>query len=367
MKVAVLGVGRMGQAICYASNKLGFDVVGLDSYGGAAENFRKYISGPDGAFYLLNEEKTFERALGFEKPDVVISSLPYHQTEEVARWCIDNEVRYCDLGGRVDVSHRINEYAKEKASKPVFTDLGLAPGWVNIVAEYGYTQIHTRVDSVKMMVGGLPAAKVNRPLDYAITWSVDGLINEYKDDCEILKNGEIHVVKGMSQKESVDCGVLGKLEAFCTSGGASHTLKSMQGRGVRDCSYKTLRYEGHRDIVRFLIKNQSEECVREAFEKGCKDSGGQADIVLLKVFVDGEKIEWKEDLAVFGDRDGFSAMQKATAFPITSVATLMAEGVFDGDMEQRRDHWIPYPKNLSYSHVPYDKFKERLNLLGLAV
>ena len=68
-----------------------------------------------------------------------------------------------------------------------------------------------------------------------------------------------------------------------------------------------------------------------------------------------------------GTRGGFSAMQKATAFPITSVATLMAEGIFDGDMEQRRDHWIPYPKNLSYSHVPYEKFNERLSLLGLRV
>ena len=367
MKVAVLGVGRMGQAICYAANKLGFDVVGVDSYGGAVENFRKYIDGPSGVFYLLDEEKTLERALTFEKPDVVISSLPYHQTEKAARWCIDNGIRYCDLGGRVDVSHRINDYAAEKATKPVFTDLGLAPGWVNIIAEHGCTQVHTNIDSVKMMVGGLPANKVNRPLDYAITWSVDGLINEYKDDCEILKNGQIVTVKGMSQKESVDCGVLGKLEAFCTSGGASHTLKSMKDKGINDCSYKTLRYKGHRDIVRFLLENQGEDCVREVFEKGCKNPKDEVDIVLLKVFVEGQKLEWKEELAVFGDKEKFSAMQKATAFPITSVATLMAEGVFDGDMEQRRDYWIPYPKNLSYSHVPYEEFTKRLGLLGLSV
>lgn len=367
MKVAVLGVGRMGQAICYAANKLGFDVVGVDSYEGAAESFRKYITGPEGVFYLLDKDKTFERALAFEKPDVVISSLPYHQTEKAAKWCIDNGLRYCDLGGRVDVSRSINEYAKEKASKPVFTDLGLAPGWVNILAEHGCRQLHRNVDSVKMMVGGLPTAKVNHPLDYVITWSIDGLINEYKDDCEVLEGGEIKIVSGMSNLESVDCETLGKLEAFCTSGGASHTTESMKERGVKNCYYKTLRYEGHRDIVRFLIKNQSEECVREAFEKGCKNEDNTGDVVLLKVFVDGEKVEWKEELSVFGEVDGFSAMQKATAFPITSVATLMAEGVFDGDMEQRRNYWTPYPKNLSYSHVPYDKFRERLNLLGLQV
>ena len=72
-------------------------------------------------------------------------------------------------------------------------------------------------------------------------------------------------------------------------------------------------------------------------------------------------------MAIFGELDGFSAMQKATAFPIASVAHLMAEGVFDGDMEQRRDYWIPFPKNLSYSHIPYDKFRDKLTLLGLDV
>jgi len=370
MKVAVLGVGRMGQAICYAANKLGCDVIGADSYEGAASNFRKYISGPEGAFYLLNEEKTFERALIFEKPDVVVSSLPYHQTEEVARWCIENGTRYCDLGGRVDVSRRINEYAKEKAKKPVFTDLGLAPGWANILAEHGCKQLHSPIDSVKMMVGGLPTEKVNHPLDYVVTWSIDGLINEYKDSCEVLMDGEMRIVPGMSHIESVDCPSLGKLEAFCTSGGASHTLQSMKDKGVKNCAYKTLRYEGHRDIVNFLIKNQSEECVREVFEKGCK-GGASNDVVLIKVFVNGEKVQWKEELAILGDApvagelEGFSAMQKATAFPIASMAYLMAEGNFDGDMEQRRNYWIPYPKSLSYSHVPYDKFREKLVLLGL--
>jgi saccharopine dehydrogenase-like NADP-dependent oxidoreductase len=367
MKVAVLGVGRMGQAICYAVKKLGFEVVGVDAYANAAYDFRKYISGSEGVFYLLDDEKTFDRALLFEKPDVVISSLPYHQTEKVARWCIDTGFRYCDLGGRVDVSRRINEYAVEKASKPVFTDLGLAPGWVNILAEHGCRQLHRQVDSVKMMVGGLPTPKVNPPLDYVVTWSIDGLINEYKDDCEVLEDGETKIVKGMSHLEIVDCETLGKLEAFCTSGGASHTIQSMKDKGVKSCYYKTLRYEGHRDIVKFLIENQSEECVREAFEKGCKEEHDTGDVVLVKAFVDGGKVEWKEELAVFGEPDGFSAMQKATAFPITSVATLMAEGIFDGDMEQRKDHRTPHPKNLSYSHVPYKKFRDRLNLLGLSV
>jgi saccharopine dehydrogenase-like NADP-dependent oxidoreductase len=364
-KAAVLGVGRMGQAICYAMNKLGFYVIGVDSNKDAVEPFRKYVDGIGGVFYLTDEKKGWDRALSFEKPDVVISSLPYHQTEKLASWCIDKGFRYCDLGGRIDVSHRINEYAKEKASKPVFTDLGLAPGWVNILAEHGCKQIHTQVDSVKMLVGGLPTVKVNHPLDYIVTWSIDGLINEYKDNCEILQDGKIKLVKGMDGLESVDCGILGNLEAFYTSGGASHTVHSMKEKGVKNCVYKTLRYKGHRDVVRFLMEYQSEDCVREAFERGCRDEGGVGDVVLMKVFVDGGDVEWKKELAVFGGLSEFSAMQKATAFPAASVASLMAEGFFDKDMAQRRGYWEPFPRNLSYNHVPYGKFGKRLSRLGI--
>jgi saccharopine dehydrogenase (NAD+, L-lysine-forming) len=364
-KAAILGVGRMGQAICYAMNKLGYYVIGVDSNKDAVKPFREHVKGIGGSFYYTDENKSWDRALTFEKPDVVISSLPYHQTEKLAMWCIDRGFRYCDLGGKVDVSHRINEYAKDKAKKPVFTDLGLAPGWVNILAEYGCKQIHKNIDSVKMMVGGLPMVKVNHPLDYVVTWSIDGLINEYKDNCEILQEGKIKIVKGMDGLEHVSCGVLGDLEAFYTSGGASHTIHSMKDKGARNCVYKTLRYKGHRDVVRFLMENQSEDCVREAFERGCRDTGEVGDVVLIKVFVKGDDVEWKKELAVFGRRKGFSAMQKATAFSAASAASLMAEGVFDKDMGQRRDYWIPYPKNLSYNHIPYDKFRERMEQLGV--
>ena len=367
MKAAVLGVGKMGQVICYAMHELGFNVVGIDSNENAGYNFRKYIKGSDGSFYLTDKKKTWDNVLAFEKPDIVISSLPYHQTEKVAFWCIDKGIRYCDLGGRVDVSYRIGEYADKNGKKPVFTDLGLAPGWANILAEYGYRNIHRPTNSIKMMVGGLPSVKVNEPFNYVTTWSVDGLINEYEDDCEVLRDGEIKIVKGMSELEIVNCGVLGELEAFCTSGGASHTIRAMRRKGVKNCSYKTLRYKGHRDVVRFLLKNQNRDCVREVFEKGCKDTGDINDIVLIKVFVNGGDVEWKREIVVFGDLENFSAMQKATAFPVSCVASLMAEGFFDKDKEERRGYWEQYPKNLSYVDVPYDEFSKRLNKLGLDV
>jgi|TARA_R110000751_G_scaffold302739_2_gene416950 lysine 6-dehydrogenase len=361
MRALILGVGRMGKTIVYAMGKLGHEVAGADSFEAAAEGLDKEVTFYSGNDCSINAIRDFE-------PDVVISSLPYHQLEEPAKYCIDNGVRYCDLGGRVDISASINEYAKEKATKPIMTDLGLAPGLVNILAEWGCSKVHSNIDEIKMMVGGLPAIKTNPPLNYAVTWSVDGLINEYKDDCEVLIDGKIETVKGMDGREKVSFELMGdeKLEAFYTSGGASHTIKTMQERGVKDCSYKTIRYDGHRDVIRFLIRNAelSKSCLETIFHNGCEDSTG--DIVLVKAQVRAGEILWNKEIIIGYDSE-FSAMQKATAFSISSVASIIGNGKLEGDKEQSGDRWEQYSKTLSYADVPFDEFNKNLKELGIEV
>ena len=380
MKAIVLGVGRMGTAIAYAMDKFGFHVVGMDTNPDAAENIPKKVNykqtqdeegnntvgAPRNEFFIVSNSEDICKGLEAQvKPDIVISSLPYYQTETVAKYCIDNGIRYCDLGGRVDVSENINKYAKEKATKPIFTDLGLAPGWVNILAEQGYSELHHTVENVKMMVGGIPAIKINPPLNYACTWSIDGLINEYKDDCKVLIDGFVDEKKGMDGLEEVKFDLLEneELEAFYTSGGASHSIPSMKERGVNNCCYKTIRYKGHRDMVSLLIRNSklSKECLEDIF-KSCENKTG--DVVLLKVEVSGGHVTWKKEIIVGYDMQ-FSAMQKSTAFSISSVAKLMAEGFFDDRKVQNRGGDVKLPIVLNYSDVPFDKFNKNMSDLGI--
>ena len=365
MKAVVLGVGKMGTAIAWAMDKLGFDqVLGMDTDRDAADNISHLKSSQ---FLVVDDiQDIFKGITLTNKADIVISSLPYHQTEEVALWCIENDLRYCDLGGRVDVSSSINAAAILHSSKPVFTDLGLAPGWVNILAEEGCRKIHGQAEDVRMMVGGLPdyLDSRNNPLRYAITWSVDGLINEYKDDCVVIEEGKIETVKGMEGLEEIEGQKFGRMEAFYTSGGASHSIHSMLSRGVKNCSYKTIRYKGHRDIVKFLIKDcgLDDETLNKIFLDGC--GVANKDEVLIVAEVKGEDKTWKQEKVIKSD-ERFSAMQKSTAFPISSAASLMAEGIFDGNKDQHRDHYTQYPKNLSYRDVPFDEFNKRLKILGL--
>ena len=358
----------MGSAIVYAMDKLGFEVVGMDTNIKAANNMPK---GNMDFFVVNSVEDIFTGIIAIgPRPDIVISSLPYHQTEEVGDWCINNEIRYCDLGGRVDVSKNINEWAKTKATRPVFTDLGLAPGLVNILAEQGYRELRGSVHDVcvEMMVGGLPSylESSNNPLRYGVTWSVDGLINEYRDDCIVLENGQIKTVKGMDGLQDVESESLGALEAFYTSGGASHSIHSMQERGVKGCSYKTLRYKGHGEMVKFLIRDcgLNDEALNKIFVDGCGYADKDEVIVIAKV-KKANKIWYKEKLIKSDER--FSAMQKATAFSISAVAAIMANGEMEGNKEKRGDYWIQYDKSLSYADVPFDKFYYNLNKLGIDI
>jgi len=356
MTAVILGLGRMGQCVASAMSRLGFNIVCADV---VPNEYKLKGLVKDYTFVQLKSDKSFKKVIKDAEPNIVICSLPYHQLLPVAKFCITNNIRYCDLGGRVDVSEDINQFAKEKATMPVFTDLGLAPGWVNIVAEH---LAAGGADSIKMYVGGLPAAKLN-PLNYLTTWSVDGLINEYVDNCIVLRNNKLQTVPGMSGREIVQT-CLGELEAFYTSGGASHTIESMKAKGVKDCSYKTFRYPGHIAMVDFLVRKcqLKNDALKDIFEKGCIGDKGDKDIVLIRAEANkGDTTKVYEKLV--RSCDSFSAMQRATAYSISTVGSIMATGILDERYNEKRGYKTRLPLALQYKDVPYTTFENVLNSL----
>ena len=374
LKAIVCGVGRMGLTIAWSMDKFGFHVVGLDQSEKASGLLPSTID-----FVSVKTKEDTEKVIKMIGPDIVISSLPYHQTEEVAKICRKNKYNYCDLGGHVKTSQNINNrhggYGKT-SGKHIFTDLGLAPGWINILLEHGCKQLYGhshKIEDIKMMVGGIPKEPDNPPLNYAVTWSVDGLLNEYKDKCRILVDGEERCVNGMEGLETITTKSLGELEAFYTSGGMAHSIKSMKERGVKNCAYKTLRYKGHGETINFLIRNSelSEGCLSEIFNKGCPNKAGSEDLVIMKVIIKAEESSWEKEILIEGgtggyDRwqsGGFSAMQKATGFSVASVAKMMAEDFFEKNPLQRRDHYDLVSTALSYKDVDYEEFIKNIDFL----
>ena len=101
-----------------------------------------------------------------------------------------------------------------------------------------------------MRVGALPQFPTNA-LKYNLTWSTDGLINEYCNPCEAIHEGrriDVLPLEGL-EHFSLD-GV--RYEAFNTSGGLGTLCETLDGR-VRELNYRTIRYLGHRDLMAFLV------------------------------------------------------------------------------------------------------------------
>ena len=299
---------------------------------------------------LLSSKHKFIRNTSFnclEGCGLVISSLPFHQNLSLARFCISEGITYCDLGGNIETSKSINRFGNHKATNIIMTDLGLAPGWANIIAENMYQEYISRYgkppNNIQMMVGGLPQHP-NNTLRYSCTWSYDGLVNEYRDRCIVLIHGEQVIVNGMDGYEFPIDTDIGPLEGFYTSGGAAHTIATMKNRGVLNCSYKTLRYPQHHQIVNFLIHESGldDQAIIEIFKKTCPP---QDDLVIIQVQVDNLSFE-----KIIKSDSRFSGMQKATAFPIAAAAHTISMSDIGRDV-------------LKYSDLNYPQFNKSLDQL----
>ena len=340
MRAVVAGSGLMGVPLAWALHKLGLDVVIVDPDGNRLLSAGKKISSMGGKGTLLSSLEEVK-----DKVNVLVSAAPYHQNTKIHDWCIRNKVRYCDLGGNPATSAEIQEAARGYGLT-AFTDLGLAPGFSNILAE----EICRRspgAEGVGIRVGGLPVNPTGM-LNYARTWSTDGLRNEYSGNCETIRNGQLALVLALSEVEYLTVAESSiEMEAFHTKGGLASSLNSMIGRGVKHCDYKTIRYKGHSQLLKFLI----EDCklTKEDFDKAIANACPETveDEVFIVVFADDKKLKLK----IMHDKN-WTAMQKSTAFPAASVTALVAEGVFD-------DKIIP-----TYADIPFDRMMSNLDAIG---
>ena len=180
----------------------------------------------------------------------VLSAAPYHLTVQVALAARDAGVHYLDLTEDVASTRAIREIAAG-ARTAFIPQCGLAPGFISIVAADLAHRFDT-LDSVRLRVGALPEYPSNA-LNYNLTWSTDGVINEYCEPCEAIVDGQLREVPALEEREefSLD-GVL--YEAFNTSGGLGTLCETLAGK-VRTLNYRTIRYPGHAAIMKALLND----------------------------------------------------------------------------------------------------------------
>jgi saccharopine dehydrogenase-like NADP-dependent oxidoreductase len=187
------------------------------------------------------------------------------------------------------------------------------------------------LDSVKLRVGALPQYPSNA-LNYNLTWSTDGVINEYCEPCEAIVNGERREVPPLEECEEFSLDGI-TYEAFNTSGGLGTLCDTLAGK-VRTLNYRTIRYPGHAAIMRALLNDLRLRDRRDVLKNILEHAVPTTlqDVVIISVSVSGRingqlvqetyanKIYSRE---VAGRM--LSAIQITTAAAICAVLDLLAE------------------------------------------
>ena len=260
----------------------------------------------------------------------VLSAAPYHLTLRVARAAKAERVHYLDLTEDVASTREIRALA-DGAETAFIPQCGLAPGFISIVAA-DLARSFDALDSVRMRVGALPAYPSNA-LNYNLTWSTEGVINEYCEPCEAIVDGQHREVPALEEREefSLD-GVL--YEAFNTSGGLGTLAETLEGR-VRTLNYRTIRYPGHAAIMKALLNDlglrHRREVLKDILENALPTTTQDVVIIFVTVSgrIDGRLVQETYANKVYsGPVAGkmHSAIQITTAASICAVLDLLAQG-----------------------------------------
>ena len=262
--------------------------------------------------------------------DLVICSTPYDVNKRVAKSCTKNNCHYIDLTEDTKNTDYIRKIAV--ADNQMFIpQCGLAPGAVNIIADFLAKKLDV-VDSIKIRVGALPKHPTNI-MKYNFTWSPEGVINEYCNPCDAIVKGEKVITQPLEGYENLYLN--GKqFEAFNTSGGAATLVETWEGK-VQNLDYKTIRYVGHHNLMKFLLEDMdmanNKQQICDLLKQKMLDK--IEDIVYILVKVSGihedKKIEHVYEKAIEGS-DGLSAIQKTTASGACSWVSNIVNENFKG-------------------------------------
>ncbi len=329
-RVLLLGAGKIGRMIARLLVDSGdYAVTAGDVSEPALVRIADRIGVPT---RLVDVESATDLAAALGGCDTVISALSFYHNPRVAEAALAAGLSYFDLTEDVETTHRVRAIAEKARDGQIFMpQCGLAPGFISIVAKHLADRLDD-AETVRMRVGALPLFPTGA-LKYNLTWSTDGLINEYCNPCDAIHDGrriEVLPLEGYEQF-SLD-GV--RYEAFNTSGGLGTLCETLDGK-VRELNYKTVRYSGHCNQVQLLV-NELRLCERRDLLKDILEHAVPItfqDVVVTFCTVTGQRngqlVQITDARKVYHDFIGgenWSAIQITTAAGICAALDLHVAG-----------------------------------------
>ncbi|WP_033069494.1 saccharopine dehydrogenase family protein [Thalassospira australica] len=345
-KILVLGAGKIGRIAAVMLNESGDYAVTLaDSSGEMLE-----LCAPDDAGTLVRVDVSDKDALMdvAKGHDAIISTCPFFLNVAIARVARAVGASYFDVTEDVETTRAIREISKD-ADGAFVPQCGLAPGFISVAAHDLFKRFD-HVNKLRLRVGALPQNPTNR-LKYNLTWSTDGLINEYLNPCEAILNGkrvEVLPLEGY-ERFTID-GT--EYEAFNTSGGVGALCDMLEGK-VDNLDYKTVRYPGHQEILKILIEDlklgERPEMMKEIFENALPLTK-QDVIVIFAAAVGTRRGELCEESVIRKVHGASVGGQDWSAIQITTSAGLCAA------MDMVMTGKLPTKGYVRQEEIPLDAF-----------
>jgi len=334
----LLGAGRQGIAAAYDLGRFGDArrIVVSDIDAAAADRGAARLNALLGreVAVSLALDVADERAVARALRDVqgCLNSVHYAYNERLTSLLIEAGVHATDLGGNTGVVRRQQEQtaAAARAGITIVPDCGMGPG-LNISLATYVMDLLDAAEEVRIWDGGLPQDP-EAPWNYALTFNIAGLTNEYAGCATFLRDGRLTEVPCFDDVEPIAFSGLGTLEAFVTSGGLSTAPWTFQGR-LKRLENKTVRYPGHAAMFKAFaalgllgtdpvsvrgVPVVPREMLHALLEPRIKRADVR-DICVMRVRADGVKEGRPASATVelidrYDPETGFTAMQRLTGW-----------------------------------------------------
>ena len=328
-ELVILGAGKIGRMVCHLMATCGDYAVRIgDVAQGAVDQLTRKYPQVRGQVVDFGNAQSLDVLL--TGAWAVVSCAPFHCNPLIAQRAKAHGVHYFDLTEDVEVTHQVKALAEN--SKTLFApQCGLAPGFITIVANHLMRSM-TSVSDLRLRVGALPRYPSNR-LKYNLTWSTEGLINEYNNPCESVENGQLTTVPPLEQLERLTIDGV-DYEAFNTSGGLGTLAITLKDR-VKNVNYKTIRFPGHCELMKFLLHDlqmqDQQGLLRDIFERSLPATF--QDQIVIFVSATGkylgrltERIYAKTIYHQQIDGENWSGIQITTAAGVTAIVDMLRAG-----------------------------------------
>lgn len=353
-RYAIIGAGRQGTAAAYDLGRFGeADALLIaDSILEAAERSAERVNRllernlAQAAAADASDPHALAGLLRSNRVGAFLSAVPYFLNLGLTHAAIQAGAGMTDLGGNSDVVLEQIELDPEAraAGVSIVPDCGQVPGMGTSLILFAMEHFDEPRD-VWMWDAGLPQ-RPEPPWDYRLTFSIEGLTNEYDGDALYIRDGRTARVPALEELEEIDFPPpLGRLEGFTTSGGLTTAARTFAGR-LRTLQNKTLRYPGHfaqlKTIQRLgLLRLEPvtvdghaippRHVLHSLWEPQIRADASTRDVIIIRILAAGRKngrdAEVQVDLIHKHDEaTGFSAMEQGTGWHAAIMTAAIARG-----------------------------------------